>query len=53
MRNKYPGSCLCCGEYVAPGEGYFQRVEGRWKVRCVNCVGKGNEPARKAEEDHA
>lgn len=44
MRNRYPGSCLRCAAPVAAGEGYFQRDKGRWLVRCVACVGMGNEP---------
>lgn len=44
MRNKYAGSCLRCHCTVEAGAGYFQRVDGRWRVRCRSCVGKGNEP---------
>lgn len=41
MHNKYPGGC---GTQVPPGAGFFQRMNGKWVVRCQNCVGKGNEP---------
>lgn len=44
MRNKYPGLCLRCNCHVAPNTGYFQRVNGKWCVRCKGCVGKGNTP---------
>lgn len=52
MRNRYPGNCLVCGEHVAPGEGFFQKLvgTGRWLVRCVKCVGKGNKSIAKPEE---
>lgn len=44
MRNKYAGECLRCHCTVAAGSGFFQRVAGRWRVRCRSCVGKGNDP---------
>lgn len=37
-RNKYPGTCYCCGAYVPPGYGHFERYNGRWLVRCVMCA---------------
>lgn len=43
MRNKFAGDCLCCGQRVESGAGYFQRVNRGWKVRCRMCVGRGNE----------
>ncbi len=42
MRNKYKGYCLVCGKEILPKQGFFQRMYGRWVVRCENCVGKGN-----------
>ena len=55
MRNKYPGFCFRCGKEVPAGAGFFQRNTGAdaprpdikriWLIRCVGCVGKGNEPA--------
>ena len=47
MRNRFPGSCAC-GARVGADEGYFERVPGGWKVRCVKCVVEGK--LRKAEE---
>ena len=44
MRNRYPGDCFMCGEHVDEHEGYFQRLRGRWVIRCPKCVGKGNDP---------
>ena len=44
MWNKYAGACLRCHCDVAALAGYFQRVDGRWRVRCMSCVGKGNDP---------
>lgn len=29
MRNKYGGPCYRCGEYVKPGEGFFERGVNR------------------------
>ena len=25
-RNKYPGRCYCCGEWIEPGYGHFEKV---------------------------
>ena len=25
-RNKYPGLCYCCGQWIEPGYGHFERV---------------------------
>lgn len=44
MRNKYAGDCLLCHCTVDAGAGYFQRINGLWRVRCRSCVGKGNAP---------
>ena len=44
MRNKFSGYCMVCSKYVPADTGYFQRIAGRWKVRCKACVGKGNVP---------
>lgn len=43
MRNRYAGDCFRCGAHVAVGAGFFQRMLGKWVVRCRACVGKGNE----------
>lgn len=37
-RNKYPGVCYCCGEWVPIGYGHFERHAGRWRVKCVKCA---------------
>jgi hypothetical protein len=42
MKNKYKGKCFKCGSEVKERQGYFQRKDGKWVVRCKNCVGKGN-----------
>lgn len=52
MRNKFPGLCFRCGDAVPAGRGHFQRLAGRWVVRCLKCVGKGN-VARHREADAA
>jgi hypothetical protein len=41
-RNKYPGNCYCCGEYVPVGFGHFERRYGdnivKWQIKCVKCA---------------
>ena len=43
-RNKYPGRCYCCGAWVEPGYGHFERVYGaspgqpKWRIKCVRCA---------------
>lgn len=45
-RNKYPGYCYCCGEYVKPGFGHYEKTRGRnmyrqygkWRIKCVKCA---------------
>lgn len=37
-RNKYPGYCYCCGKYVKPGYGHFERYRGSWRIKCVYCA---------------
>ena len=41
-RNKFPGYCYCCGEYVPVGFGHFERRWGRsgnkWQIKCVKCA---------------
>lgn len=37
-RNKYPGYCYCCGKWVEPGYGHFERSHGRWLIKCVKCA---------------
>ena len=37
MRNRYPGKCYKCGKPVEPGEGYFERHKGGWRVQHVGC----------------
>ena len=34
-RNRYPGTCYCCGEYVPTGFGHFERYRGHWRIKCV------------------
>lgn len=37
-RNRYPGYCYCCGKYVEPGFGHFERHNNHWRVKCVQCA---------------
>ncbi len=41
MRNKYAGHCADCDIIVAANQGYFERRNGRFVVRCMTCVTKG------------
>jgi hypothetical protein len=39
MKNKYPGICYRCGQYVNVGEGHFERNIGKgWRVQHANCA---------------
>ena len=46
-RNKYPGRCYCCGAWVEPGYGHFERVRNaapgqpKWRIKCVRCASGG------------
>ncbi len=42
MRNQYADDCFRCKKPVKEGDGFFQRLGGRWVVRCQECVGLGN-----------
>ena len=43
-RNKYPGRCYCCGKWIEPGYGHFEKVRGaspgqpKWRIKCVQCA---------------
>lgn len=37
-RNRYPGYCYCCGKYIKPGYGHFERHNGGWRIKCVKCA---------------
>lgn len=43
-RNKYPGYCYSCGEWVESGYGHFEKVRGaypgapKWRIKCVKCA---------------
>ena len=41
-RNIYPGYCYCCGEYIEPGYGHFERNNGKWRIKCVKCASGRN-----------
>jgi len=38
MRNKYGGICYKCRIFVPPGQGFFERYQGRWRVHHIKCV---------------
>ena len=64
-RNKYPGRCYCCREWIEPGYGHFEKVhnpapgESKWRIKCVKCTsgrvltdkGPGVIRARKATKE--
>ena len=37
-RNRYPGTCYCCGNWVPTGFGHFERHNGSWRIKCVKCA---------------
>ena len=37
-RNRYPGTCYCCGAHVPVGFGHFERHNGGWRIKCVKCA---------------
>lgn len=43
-RNVYPGQCYCCGAWVEPGYGHFEKIRGaapgtpKWRIKCVKCA---------------
>ncbi len=37
-RNKYAGYCYCCGKWIEPGFGHFERYKGCWRIKCVKCA---------------
>lgn len=39
-RNKYPGKCYCCGKWIMPGYGHFERHLGQWRIKCVECASR-------------
>jgi len=38
MRNRYPGTCYRCSEWVPAGEGHFERLGCVWRVQHANCA---------------
>lgn len=38
MRNRYAGVCYHCEKPVPPGEGHFERSQGRWRTIHAGCV---------------
>lgn len=41
-RNRYPGTCYCCGVFIPVGFGHFERRWGKygnkWQIKCVKCA---------------
>lgn len=37
-RNKYPGMCYRCGDWVPVGYGHFERHGSHWRIKCVRCT---------------
>ena len=51
MRNKFPGTCFRCGQWVAEGAGHFERTGRTWRVQHAECAIKFRgqpEPVRDA-----
>ena len=60
MRNRFPGYCYKCGQHVAPGYGFFEKIRAnnspvKWRIQCVKCADgrdiKPDDPVVKACED--
>ena len=63
-RNKYPGCCCRCGQWVEIGYGYFEKVHSpahgkpKWRIKCGRCAsgreltdkGRGMIRAKKAAQ---
>ena len=53
MRNRFGGKCYRCGEWVAPGDGHFERFRASFRVQHALCAieHRGTpDPARQADE---
>lgn len=42
-RNIYAGYCYCCGKYIKPGFGHFEKIynkgySAKWRIKCVSCA---------------
>lgn len=37
MRNQFKGECYVCHKEVKPGDGFFEREAGKFRVRHVWC----------------
>ncbi len=55
ISNKYPGTCRVCGTQVAKFTGICEKIDGAWRVRCLEAcqpnpvaVAKAQEPKPKA-----
>lgn len=44
MRNRFSGKCLKCGKFVPVGKGHPERKQGKWYIRCLNCVNSAEKP---------
>lgn len=38
MRNRYPGTCYRCGQFVLAGAGHFERHNGGWRTQHAECA---------------
>lgn len=38
MRNKFPGECYRCAQWVTAGEGHFERLGSSWRVQHATCA---------------
>jgi hypothetical protein len=43
MRNKHPGYCYQCGNWVEVGAGHFNINKGKWRVHHFECAIKHRE----------
>lgn len=52
MRNRYPGTCYRCNEWVAAGDGHFEKFKGQWRVQHASCAIQNRGKPDKARIEH-
>ena len=38
VRNRFGGKCYRCEGHVDPGQGHFERHDGKWRVQHAECA---------------
>ena len=50
MRNRYPGKCSRCGEWIVEDGGELWRGDDRWEITCDACLNPVDRPTEKRVE---